>query len=120
MRLYFPSLVVRKKWHVDKRNLRVGDVCVMRDSNPLRGEWQLARVSCCYPDRLGRVRNVELLVKPRQGASGDYVGCAPLYLKRHVQNLILLVPCDENNECEDNNELASTTVINDPVSAHVN
>ena len=117
MRLYFPSLVVRKKWHVDKRNLCVGDVCVMRDSNPLRGEWRLARVSCCYPDRLGRVRNVELLVKPRQG---DYVGCAPLYLKRHVQNLILLVPCDENNEWEDNNELASTTVINDPVSAHVN
>ena len=120
MRLYFPSLVIRKKWHVDKRNLRVGDVCVMKDSNSLRGEWRLARVSCCYPDKWGKVRNVELLVKPRQGANGDYVGGSPLYLKRHVQNLILLVPCDENDKCDNHDEPASTTVVNDPVSAHVN
>ena len=92
----------------------------MKDSNSLRGEWRLARVSCCYPDRWGKVRNVELLVKPRQGANGDYVGSAPLYLKRHVQNLILLVPCDENDKCENHDEPALTTAINDPVGAHVN
>ena len=94
-KLFFPSLVIRQKWHVEKRNLQIGDVCVMRDSNAIRGEWRLAKVVTCYPDTHGRVRNVELLVKPRQGAAGDYVASAPIYVKRHVNNLVLLVPYEE-------------------------
>ena len=103
MKLYFPSLVIRTKWHVDKRNLCKGDICVMRDNNALRGEWRLAKVSATYPDDKGKVRNVELLVKPKQGATGDYVPTAPTYVKRHVQNLILLVPVDEANDYPLNN-----------------
>jgi len=37
-KLYFPTLLIRQKWHTEKRNLCVGDVCVLRDSNCLRGE----------------------------------------------------------------------------------
>ena len=98
MRLYFPSLVIRQKWHVDKRNLCVGDVCVVKDSNAIRGEWRMARVTEVYPDRHKKVRNVEIMVKPKQGGLGDYVPTAPQYLKRHVSNIIVLVPVEENDQ----------------------
>ena len=94
-RLYFPSLLVRQKWHTAKRNLRVGDVCMMRDSNLLRGEWRLVLVTSTFPDENGVVRNVEVKVHPRQDSSLVYKPTAPNYLKRHVSNLVVLVPKEE-------------------------
>ena len=35
---YLPTLLVRQKWHYAKRNLSVGDVCLIEDQNSLRGE----------------------------------------------------------------------------------
>ena len=31
--LYFPTLLVRSKWHTDKRYMRIKDICLLRDSN---------------------------------------------------------------------------------------
>ena len=101
MKLYFPSLVIRQRWHVDKRNLAKGDVCLVKDSNMLRGEWRIARVTVPYPDQLGRVRNVELMVKPKQGPTGDYIPTAPIYIKRHVNNIVVLVPAEELEETQE-------------------
>ena len=106
IKLYFPSLVIRQKWHVAKRNVQKNDICVVKDSNLLRGEWRIARVSECYPDRNGRVRNVELMVKPRQGTSAEYVPTVPIYIRRHVNNLIVLVPSED---VEDNSFSSGTS-----------
>ena len=95
LKLFFPSLVVRQRWHIEKRNLREGDICVVKDSNVLRGEWRIARVTSCYKDKSGRVRNVELMVKSRQGGNGEYVSTPPIFIRRHVSNLVLLVPTEE-------------------------
>ena len=43
--LYFPTLLRRQKWHHLERNLCIGDVCIVKDRNALRGEWKHARVS---------------------------------------------------------------------------
>ena len=56
----FPSLVPRKKWKVERRNVRVDDVVIVQDSNAVRGKWTIARVTNVYPGRDGQVRNVEL------------------------------------------------------------
>ena len=72
MKIYFPSLLVRQKWHTEKRNVMVNDVCLLKDSNAFRGEWRLCRVSEVYPDDHDRVRNVQIMVKARQGGSTDY------------------------------------------------
>ena len=96
-KIHFPSLVVRQKWHSEKRNLEKGDVCIIQDTNNLRGEWRLAQVTCTYPDCHGRVRNVELLVKPRQGGNGPYVPTAPVYVKRHAKNVVVIEPVDKEN-----------------------
>ena len=104
MKLFFPSLVVRQKWHVEKRNVQVKDVVVVRDSNALRGEWRLAIVSKCYPDRLGKVRNVELVVKPKQGGHGQYMSTPPIEIKRHVNNVVVLVPVEDQEDVNLNGE----------------
>ena len=50
------------------------------------------------PDDSGKVRNVEVLVKPKQGGSKTYVPSKPFYLKRHVSNLVLLLPVEERDD----------------------
>ena len=99
-RLYFPSLVVRQKWHVDRRNLEPGDICVIRDSNALRGEWRLAEVTYCYKDRFNKVRNVELALKPRQGGIGSYISTPSINVRRHVSNIVVLIPAEERPELQ--------------------
>ena len=95
LRDYFPSLLIRQKWHVQRRNVRVNDVCLLRDQDVLRGEWRLARVVEVYPDRFGNVRNVEVLVKSTQDGSILYKPGAGQRLRRHVNNLLVLVPAEE-------------------------
>lgn len=41
---YFPTLLIRQKWHVDCRNLQLGDIVLVKDNNVLRGNWKLAEV----------------------------------------------------------------------------
>ena len=94
-RLYFPSLIVRQKWHTLHRNVSKGDVCLLQDTNTLRGEWRLAVVTDTFPDENNVVRNVELKLGAKQDGSLAYHGSKPSLVKRHVGNLIVLVPNEE-------------------------
>ena len=38
------------------------------------------------------------MVKPRQGANAEYVSTPAIYIKRHVSNIIVLVPAEEIEE----------------------
>ena len=97
MKIYFPSLLVRQKWHTEKRNLMVNDICVLKEQNAFRGEWRLCRVSQVFPDNDGKIRNVEVMVKPRQGGSVKYVVTKPIYLNRHVSNLVVIEGADDQD-----------------------
>ena len=37
-KLFFPTLLIQQKWHHQRRNLQVGDICLLQDSNHLRGK----------------------------------------------------------------------------------
>ena len=53
----FPTLIPRKRWHAERRNVRVGDVAVLSDDNKaIRGKWTIYRVIevCPGPDERGR------------------------------------------------------------------
>ena len=100
MKNYFPTLLVRKKWHHRQRNLQVGDVCLLQDSNQVRGEFRMCRVSRVFPDPKGIVRNVEVLAAHKQDGSRSYHPQGLSRLRRHVNNLIVIVPVDD----EDNKE----------------
>ena len=94
-KLYFPTLIVQQKWHTQKRNLSIGDICLLQDSNAMRGEWRMCKVTETYPDTHGVVRNVEVMVAPVQDGSLPYKYSKPNCLKRHVGKLIVIVPVEE-------------------------
>lgn len=90
-----PALVIRKKWHVSCRNLQVGDVVIVSDSNAHRGEYKLGVVKDVFPSGDGKVRRVRLSYKNYK--TGDilcYSGTPDVTVTRSVQRLALLVPID--------------------------
>ena len=70
---------------------------MMKDSNALRGLWKLCRVTKVLPDEHGVVRNVVVSVPPPSLlASRIYPKKVAMNeLKRHVSNLIVIVPNDD-------------------------
>ena len=40
----FPSLVPRKQWQVERRNVRVDDIVAVANANAIRGNWSIGRV----------------------------------------------------------------------------
>ena len=90
-RYYFYSLIIRQKWHVDRRNLRVGDVVIIQDSKIKRGDWKMGRISQVYPGSDGKVRKVE--VEYKNPDSNSFVK-----IERAVQRLVVILPIDEAQE----------------------
>ena len=95
MRFYFPSLIIQQKWHVEHRNLCVGDIVLIQDSNALRGHWKMGRVSNVYPGPDKKVRNVEVEYK----SSTEKDTSNFIKVNRPVQRLVLLLPCDNEEAC---------------------
>tara|TARA_B110001454_G_scaffold196478_1_gene199376 strand:- start:542 stop:6220 length:5679 start_codon:yes stop_codon:yes gene_type:complete len=86
---FFPSLVVRQKWHTAKRNVSKGDIVLIQDANSVRGRWKMGRVSKAEPSlRDGFVRSVEVQYKN----PGHNVFTT---ITRPVQRLIVIVPVEE-------------------------
>ena len=94
MTYYFPTLIIQQKWHWDKRNLRVGDVVLMQDSNALKGSQKLAEVCNALPSSDGKVRDVQLRYKLQRG-DGKYEGQQDIKINRSVHKLVLILPVEE-------------------------
>ena len=63
LRDVFPLLVPRRKWNVDRRNVRVGDIVILADYNAVRGKWWLGRIVQVYSGDDGKVRTVRVKTK---------------------------------------------------------
>ena len=74
---YLPMLQERQKWLKRRRNFKVGDLVIMKDTNIPRGQWPKALVQETLPDSDGVVRQV--LVRSETGV-----------LRRDVRKLCLL------------------------------
>ena len=69
-----------------------------------------------YPDKSGIVRNVQILVKPNQDGSSKYKPSQGYELKRHVSKLMLLVPAEEKENVEkDENVEVEKGILDDVV-----
>ena len=92
MRDYFHTLVLRSKWHTAKRNLQVGDIVLVKDSNNVRGCWKLlAQVCEVFPGNDGMMRDVAIRYKNR-GPGAEYRGVKDTVIKRSVHRLVVLLP----------------------------
>ena len=100
----FPQMVGRPKWHTSSRNLEEGDIVLVQDSNALRGEWKMARVTEALLGLDGKVRRVKLFYRTRGTGSSQEI-------ERAVQNLILLVPSrdDKVEDVPENKNHETTT-----------
>ena len=81
--------MIRQKWHVEKRNLKVGDVVLMRDLNAVRGCWQLGQVTRVYPSDAQIVRQVDVRYKIPTNKKCSVVKWA-------IQSLVVLLPVEED------------------------
>ena len=62
----FPSLLPRKQWNAEKRNVRVDDFVIVQTPGAVRGNWNVGRVVIVYPGQDGRVRNVKVKTRTRE------------------------------------------------------
>ena len=96
IRDYFPTLLIQQKWHTDRRNVQLGDIVLIQDSNDVRGKWKLGRVSKCKVSDDGKVRRVEVQYKiPRPNERmHEYKGRPYTTVERAVQKLVVILPAD--------------------------
>ena len=65
----------------------------------------MAKVLEVYPDKTGIVRNVLVQVKPNQDGSSKYKPSQGYQLKRHVSKLLLLVPAEDKEVSEEDDDI---------------
>ena len=56
----FPSLVPRKQWQIERRNVRIDDVMTVADKNAVRGSWTMGRIVDVFPGADRKVHNVKV------------------------------------------------------------
>ncbi|XP_062585130.1 uncharacterized protein LOC134246786 [Saccostrea cucullata] len=81
IRNFFPTLIIRQKWHTKTKNVQEEDNVLVYDSNAVRGQWRMAQVSCAKPGSDDRVRDVELRYKV-QDAGTSYQGLIVTKVRR--------------------------------------
>ena len=89
IRDYFPTLVIRSKWHFSKRKMKVGDVVFVKDVNVLRGKWRIGRITQIYPSTDSQVRKVSVLCKAfaEETNSNDSKSTKMIELARAIHNI---------------------------------
>ena len=87
---YFPSLLITQKWHTSHRNMKTGDLVLIQDSNLIRGQWKLGKVSNTCPGTDGKVRKVDVQYKNLNAdePNAKYKGKGYVNVQRPVQRLI--------------------------------
>ena len=91
---YFPSLIVMQKWHTKQRNVREGDIVLVKDSNIVRGHWKMGLVCKTTPGADGQVRNVIVKYK-LPNPSKSLKDLKYIQVDRAVHNLVMLLPVEE-------------------------
>ncbi|XP_067306911.1 uncharacterized protein [Pseudorasbora parva] len=82
---FLPTLQARQKWRDSQRDLKEGDIVLLKDSQAARNSWPMARITAVFPGSDSKVRKVEL----RTSAQGS----AKVFL-RPVSEVVLLMPKD--------------------------
>ncbi|XP_033102681.1 uncharacterized protein LOC117105613 [Anneissia japonica] len=84
---YFTSLIVKRKWHTEHRNLKVGDIVIIQEEGIKRGKWKTGIVEEAIAGADGKVRNVVVRTTTATGIITK--------LKRAIQRLVLLLPAED-------------------------
>ena len=96
LRTCAPSLLLDPKWHSEHRDLRIGDIVLVMDTDAIRAEYRLAVVKEVYPGADGKVRKVMISYRRYKvkDSNVQYTGSTEQNCIRAVQRLALIVPRD--------------------------
>ena len=100
---FFSTLLIRQKWHVERRNLRPGDIVLVPDSSAFRGQWKMAEVLEAEPGRDGKVRDVTLrykILRQQSSNANQYSGQQDKIIKRSIHRLVLILEAEGNADDE--------------------
>ncbi|GFV04949.1 integrase catalytic domain-containing protein [Trichonephila clavipes] len=53
---YLNSLQQRNKWHLEKKNAKIGDMVIIKEDNLPSCQWSLGRINNIYPGKDSKVR----------------------------------------------------------------
>ena len=102
-RSVFPTLVPSYKWLQRHRNVKIGDVCLIRYNNELRATYRLGIVTDTRVGSDGLVRTIVLKYKlPNEEKSFPTV-------ERPIQGVSVIVPVEEQNDTPLNPEAVEFT-----------
>ena len=92
-----PMQVIRQKWHQTSRNLQIGDIVLVHDKSPLKGDYKMAVVESVKVSEDGLVRSgiVSYRIPNSKDALGEYSGGKLVKISRSVQRLSLLLAVEE-------------------------
>ena len=97
---YLTDLQSRQKWVRPRRNLRVGDIVISKETDDNRAQWPLGRVSQVYPSSDGLVRKVRLVMANSSLDSRGKRQKQPITMERPVHRLVLLLSPEEPSESQ--------------------
>ncbi|XP_049336637.1 uncharacterized protein LOC125802479 [Astyanax mexicanus] len=91
---YLGNITLRQRWHSPRRNVKIGDIVIVKEEEVPRNEWRLGRVLdvCKDQDELVRKATVQLGSR-KLGKAGQNVMNTSI-LERPIHKLVVLV---ENN-----------------------
>ena len=95
---YAPTLLHQSKWYYEGREIQIGDVVLVADSNVLRGNYRLARVVSVKKSKDGLVRRATIAYKNFRSNESvkEYHGAKDTHVDRSVQSLSLIVPVEDD------------------------
>ena len=90
-----PSLVTRQKWHQKSRNIVVGDLVMIADTNKIKNKYKLGIVVATDTGGDGLVRSATVQYFVRRGVADSW---RSEEVARSVQRLVLILPVEEQTE----------------------
>ncbi|XP_067946287.1 uncharacterized protein [Watersipora subatra] len=81
---YLQALQNRSKWQGTKRNLRVGDIVLLKDESVCRSDWSMAKIVELLPGKDGLVRKAKVQVSKSSSQGG-------IIVERPIHKMVLLL-----------------------------
>ena len=94
-----PMYAIRQKWHQTGRNLTPGDIVLIHDKTPIKGEYKLGKVESVKLSEDGLVRScvVTYRIPNNKDSLAEYSGGKLIRVSRSVQRLSLLLAMEEQS-----------------------
>ena len=96
-KVVFPSLMPRTKWHTSGRSVVVGDIVLIRDTNPIKGCWSWGEVVQADPSSDGEIRKSTVRYK---SSNPSLLKSRSKFVVKSVRDLCLVLKAEDRNDID--------------------